>query len=297
MLLTGLRELEQPVEQAAGAVGVAGREVAACSLETSTPPRSAVADRRDRRRLLQQPARGVERAARLRGRGGRLELRCDGGAGTGGGKREMRRPFLRAVERSCERRVRGATTSRRGGLVDRRGDEWMGEADSLAVDDHDPGCRRLHERVLEPLLPVRREQDVDGRPGEGRCAEEDIARAEAELRDAPADCVGGGGWDRNQRGRVVGEPVLGEQRRDLLAEQRVSVARHVELPKNRSGKSIAATHDGLERFRVERADLDGGEVSVRRRDLDLRPVSRPKPGREADLLGLDAPERELERAQ
>ncbi len=238
----------EPVEQAAGALGVARREVEACSLQASTPPRGAVADRRDRRRLLQQPAGGVERAARLRGRGGRLQLRCDGGAGTGGGKREMRRPFLRAVERSCERRVRGATTSRRGGLVDRRGDEWMGEADSLAVDDHDPGCRRLHERSFETLLPVRREQDVDRGAGEGRRAEEDIACAGAELRDTPADCVGGGGWDRNQRGRVVGEPVLGEQCRDFLAEQRIPVARRVELPKNRPGKSIAATHDGLERL-------------------------------------------------
>ena len=269
----------------------------ACSLQASTPPRSAVADRRDRRRLLQQPARGVERPARLRGRGGRLELRCDGGAGTGGGKRELRRPFLRAVERPCERRVRGATTSRRGGLVDRRGDEWMGEADSLAVDDHDPGSSRLRERVLEPPLPVRRQQYVDGRPGEGRCAEEDIARVEAELRDAAADCVGGGRWHRNQCGGVVREPVLGEQSRYLLAEQRVPVARHIELSKNRSGKSIPAAHDGLKRFRVERADLDCGEVPVCRRDLDLRPVSRPKPGRQADLLGLDAPERELERAK
>jgi hypothetical protein len=91
--------------------------------------------------------------------------------------------------------------------------------------------------------------------------------------------------------------VLGEQRRHLFAEQRVPVTRHVELSKNWSGKSIPATHDGLKRFRVERADLDCGEVSVRRRDLDLQPVSRPEPGREADLLGLDAPERELERAQ
>ena len=288
---------EQPVEQAAGALGVARREMEACSLQAATPPRGAVADRRDRRRLLQQPAGGVECPARLRGRGGRLELRCDGGAGPGGGKRELRRPFLRAVERPCERRVRGATTSRRGGLVDRRGDEWMGEADSLAVDDHDPGGSRLHERVLEPLLPVRRQQDVDGRPGEGRRAEEDVACAEAELRDAPADCVGGGRWNRNQCGRVVGEPVLGEQRRHLLAEQRVPVARHVELSKNRSGKSIPATHDGLKRFRVERTDLDGGEVSVRRRDLDLRPVPRANPGHEPDPTGVDAPERELERAQ
>ena len=219
----------------------------ACGLQTSTPRAARFTDRRDRRRLLQQPAGGVERPARFRSRGGRLELRCDGGAGTGGGKREMRRPFLRAVERPCERRVCGATTSRRGGLVDRRGDEWMGEADSLAVDDHDPGCSRLHERVLEPPLPVRRQQDVDCGAGEGRCAEEDIACAGAELRDAPADCVGGRGWNRNQRGWVVGEPVLGEQCRDLLAEQRIPVARRVELPKNRSGKSIPATHDGLKR--------------------------------------------------
>ena len=209
----------------------------------------------------------------------------------------MRRPLLRAVERSCDRRVRGASTSRRGGLVDRRGDEWMGEADSLAVDDHDPSCRRLHQGSFEILVPVRREQDVDRGAGQGCRPEEDVACAGAELRDTPADCVGGGGWDRNQRCRVVGEPVLGEQCRDFLAEQRISVARRVELPQNRPGKAIAATHDGLKRIRVERSYLDGGEVAVRRRDVDLRPVSRSKPGREPNLLGLDAPERELERAQ
>ncbi len=38
-------------------------------------------------------------------------------------------------------------------------------------------------------------------------------------------------------------------------------------------------------------------MAVRRRDLDIRPVSRPKPGHESDLLGLDAPEREFERSQ
>ena len=122
----------------------------------------------------------------------------------------MGRPFLGAIERSCERCVRRTTTSRRGGGVDRCGDEWMGEADSLAVDDHDPGCRRLDEGGLELLLLKCRRQDVDGRPGEGRRAEKDIARAEAELRDPSADCVGGGRRDGGQCGGVFGEPMLGE---------------------------------------------------------------------------------------
>ena len=119
-----------------------------------------------------------------------------------------------------------------------------------------PAAAASIRACVRALFPYAAKQDVDGGPGECRCAEEDIAGAEAELRDTPADCVGGGRWDQNQCGGVVGEPMPGEQRRDSFG-QGVPVAGHVELPKNRSGKSNGdPTHDGLKRFRVERADLD-----------------------------------------
>ena len=38
-------------------------------------------------------------------------------------------------------------------------------------------------------------------------------------------------------------------------------------------------------------------MSVRTGNLALRPVARPKPGHEADALGLEPPEREFERSQ
>ena len=97
-LLAGTRELDEPVEQLAGMVGVAGREMAARGLETSTPSRGTFTRRCDSGRLLQQPAGRVERTARpRRGRRG-LDLRGDGRAGTARGEREVRSPFLRALE-------------------------------------------------------------------------------------------------------------------------------------------------------------------------------------------------------
>ncbi len=172
----------------------------------------------------------------------------------------------------------------------------MREAHSPAVDDHDPGCRCLHEGLLELPLPVGHQQHVQGRPGEGRRSQEDITCSGRELCDTPADCVQGGRWHPNQCVGVVGDPVFGEQRRYFLAEQRISVAGHVELPQHRCWKSIAATHDGLERRLLERADLEDGEAPVRSGDLD-RTVAGAEPGRKTDLLGFDAPKSELQRAQ
>ena len=172
----------------------------------------------------------------------------------------------------------------------------MCEADPLVVDDDDPGRRRLHERAFEALLLIRREQDLDGRAGEGGRPEQDVARAEPELRDTPADCVGRGRWDGNRCRRVVGEPPFHEQRRDLLAEQRIPVARDVELPQHWSRKPSAATHDRLEGRRVEWADLDVGQATIRARNLDVHSVPGSKPGHETDLLGLEAAEREFERS-
>ena len=141
-------------------VGVAGSVMAARGLETSTPSRGTFTRRCDSGRLLQQPAGRVERAARPRGGCGGLDLGRDRRAGTARGEREVRSPFLRALESAREPRVCGTALRRRGGSVDSRCDQWMREADSVQFDSDDLRSRRLLERVLDVRLTVRRHEQA-----------------------------------------------------------------------------------------------------------------------------------------
>ena len=94
----------------------------------------------------------------------------------------------------------------------------------------------------------------------------------------------------------AGSPFSAEQRRHFLAEQRIAIARHVQLSKHRSGKPSAATHHGLEGRAVQRPDVDGGDAALATGQLDLH-YAETQPGREPDWHVIDTPESEIERPQ
>ena len=176
----------------------------------------------------------------------------------------------RSSGRSSTRASRAWAARRRAGVrgfVHRGCDEWMREAEPLVVDVTIPAAAACSERVLELLLRVRCTQDLDGRPGESGSAEQDVARAEGQLRDAPADRVGGGWRDGNRCRGVVGKARARRAVPPLpcrTADSRRRPRRAADEPASES--RAPTTNDGLEGVLVERSDLDGSEVSVRCRD-------------------------------
>ena len=201
-------------------------------------------------------------------------------------------------ERVRASRVRHDAAPAWRGVHSRR-DERMREADSLAVDSDDPRRRRLHERALD-ALPHRTPRRA--RPlwdeGEPLRASSTSRVPEPELRDASPDRVGRRGGTGIGAAGSSGNPPVDDQRGDLLAEERIPVARHVELPNDGPRKpSAGATANHCPK---------GGSSSGPTSTSTTRPsgagtwVSGPFPTgarRRAPHVGLDAPQSEAERSQ